>query len=180
MANDNDRPALRVGGGLYRLSELRSVQSCNRRARFDTLIDRQITSGPTLSELTAFFDAFAYRPATRESLDHVSVEAGFVGYLRLKEAYAMTRGDDDQAAVTAEAAATFIREHLAVLAEPLAATLDASGVAYLADAARALADRVGPPPSATASPMAARLLPVIQPLEDEDEIACDGTGGTDV
>jgi hypothetical protein len=40
------------------------------------LIDRQITSGPTLSELTAFFDAFAYRPVTRESLDHVSVEAG--------------------------------------------------------------------------------------------------------
>lgn len=139
-----------------------------------------VQPGYLLSELAAFYDAFAYRPVTRESPDHVSVEAGFVGYLRLKEAYAMTRGDDDQAAVTAEAAATFIREHLAVLAEPLAATLDASGVAYLADAARALASRVGPAPSATASPLAARLLPVIQPLEDEDEIACDGTGGTDV
>ena len=136
--------------------------------------------GYLLSELTAFYEAFAYRPVTRESPDHVSVEVGFVGYLRLKEAYAMTRGDDDQAAVTAEAAATFMREHLAALAEPLAATLDASGLAYLADAARALANRVGPPPSATVSTPGTRLLPVIQPLEDEDEIACEGTGGADV
>jgi hypothetical protein len=141
---------------------------------------RAVQLGYLLSELTAFYDAFAYGPATRESPDHVSVEAGFVGYLRLKEAYAVTRGDEDQAAVTADAAATFVREHLTTLAEPLAATLDASGVAYLAEAARALASRVGPPPSATASAPGARLLPVIQPLEDEEEIACEGTGGTDV
>ena len=83
--------------------------------------------------------------------------------------------------MTAEAAATFLREHLAALAEPLATTLDASGVAYLADAARALANRVGPPLSATASPRRrGGALPVIQPLEDEDEIACAGTGGTEV
>ena len=88
----------------------------------------------------------------------------------------MTRGDEEQAAVTAEAAATFMREHLAMLAEPLAVTLDASGVAYLAEAARALANRVGPPPSAIAPVPQGRLLPVIQPLEDEDDIACEGTG----
>ena len=138
---------------------------------------KAIQLGYLLSELTAFYDAFAYRPVTRESPDHVSVEAGFVGYLRLKEAYAVTRGDEEQAAVTADAAATFVREHLSALAEPLAATLDASGVAYLAEAARALATRVGPPPSAAASVPVGRLLPVIQPLEDE--IACEGTGGAD-
>ena len=75
-----------------------------------------------------------------------------------------------------------MREHLSALAEPLAATLEASGVAYLAEdylaeAARALAHRAGPPPSAAASEPVGRLLPVIQPLEDE--IACDGTGGAD-
>jgi len=141
---------------------------------------KAVQLGYLLSELTAFYDAFAYHPVTRESPDHVSVEAGFVGYLRLKEAYAVTREDDEQASVTADAAAIFMREHLSALAEPLAATLDASGLAYLAEAARALANRVGPPPSATASPHGARLLPVIQPLEDEDEIACEGTGGADV
>lgn len=136
--------------------------------------------GYLLSELTAFYDAFAYRPVTKESLDHVSVEAGFVGYLRLKEAYAVTRGDHDQASVTAAAAATFMREHLATLAEPLAATLDASSLAYLAETGRALTNRVGPPPTATVPPHGARFLPVIQPLEDEDEIACAGTGSADV
>ena len=82
--------------------------------------------------------------------------------------------------MTAAAAATFMREHLAALAEPLAATLDASSLAYLAEAGRALANRVGPPPAATVSPHGARFLPVIQPLEDEDEIACAGSGGIDV
>ena len=141
---------------------------------------KAIQLGYLLSELTACYDAFAYQPVTRESPDHVSVEAGFVGYLRLKEAYAVTRGDEAQASVTAGAAATFVREHLSALAEPLAATLDASGVAYLAEAARALATRVGPPPSAAASVPVGRLLPVIQPLEDEDEISCEGTGAADV
>ena len=141
---------------------------------------KTIQLGYLLSELTAFYDAFAYRPVTRESPDHVSVEAGFIGYLRLKEAYAVTRGDEGQAAVTAGAAATFVREHLAAFAEPLAATLDASGVAYLAEAARALATRTGPPPAAPASPHGARLLPVIQPSEDEDDLTCAGTIDTDV
>jgi len=142
---------------------------------------KAVQLGYLLSELTAFYDAFAYHPVTRESPDHVSVEAGFIGYLRLKEAYAVTCGDDDPASVTADAAATFVREHLSALAEPLAATLDASGVAYLAETARALATRVGPPPTAAASTHGARrLLPVIQPLEDENEIACEGTGGADV
>ena len=138
-----------------------------------------IQLGSLLSELAAFYDAFAYKPLTREALDHVSVEAGFIGYLLLKQAYSMTRGDEEQASVTAEAAATFMREHLAMLAEPLAATLDASGLDYLAEASRALAARVGPPPAAVA-PRGGRLLPVIQPLDAEDEIAREGADGADV
>lgn len=140
---------------------------------------KAIQLGYLLSELAAFYDAFAYRPVTRESPDHVSVEAGFVAYLLLKQAYAVARGDDEQASVAAEAAATFTREHLSALAGPLAATLGASGLDYLAEASRALAARVGPPPEAVALPRGARLLPVIQPiaLDDEDEISCEGTGG---
>ena len=134
--------------------------------------------GYLLAELTAFYDAFAYRPVTKESPDHVSVEAGFVGYLLLKQAYAMMRGDDEQASVTADAEATFRREHLASFADRLAATLKASGIAYLAEAGHALATRVGPPPVA-ATPEGARRLPVIQPFEDDDEIACAGVGDID-
>ena len=92
---------------------------------------------------------------------------------------AVMRGDDEHASVTADAVATFLREHLSTLAEPLATTLGSSGLRYLAEAARALADRVGPAPSAAANPEAGRFLPVIQPLEDEDEIACDSTPPAD-
>jgi hypothetical protein len=134
--------------------------------------------GYLLSELTAFYDAFAYQPVTQESPDHVSVEAGFVGYVLLKQAYAVTRGEDEQASVAADAEATFRRAHLASFADQLAATLQASGIAYLAEAGRALAGRVGPPPGA-ATPDGARRLPVIQPFEDDDEIACATTGGID-
>jgi len=132
--------------------------------------------GYLLSELTAFYDAFAYQPVTKESPDHVSVEVGFVGYLLLKQAYALSRGDDEQASVAAEAEVTFRREHLASFVEPLAATLESSGIAYLAEIGRALATRVGPPPTA-ATPDGARRLPVIQPFEDDDEIACAAAGG---
>ena len=134
--------------------------------------------GYLLSELTAFYEAFAYQPVTKESPDHVSVEAGFIGYLLLKQAYALTRGEDERASVAAEAEATFRRAHLASFAEPLAAMLEASGKAYLAEAGRALATRVGPPPTA-ATPDGARRLPVIQPFEDDDDIACAAPGGLD-
>ena len=132
--------------------------------------------GYLISELSAFYDAFAYRPVTREPPDHVSVEAGFVGYLRMKEAYAVARADEGQASVAADAAAAFTRDHLAAFAEPLAVTLDASGITYLAEAARALVSRVGPPPQAPATPQAPRFLRVIQTGDDQDEMSCDGTG----
>lgn len=132
--------------------------------------------GYLLAELTAFYEAFAYRPLTKESPDHVSVEAGFVGYLLLKQVYAATAGHDEQVSVAAEAETTFKREHLASFAEPLAATLEASGMAYLAEAGRALATRVGLPATA-ATQDGARRLPVIQPFEDDDEIGCMGIDG---
>jgi hypothetical protein len=135
---------------------------------------KAIQLGSLLAELAAFYAAFAYQPATRESPDHVSVESGFVGYLRLKEAYAVMRGDDEQAGVTAEASATFVRDHLSACAEPLATTLDASGVVYLAEAARALANRVGPPRVVDEPAEVGRFLPVIQSIDDEDEMTCGG------
>ena len=42
----------------------------------------------------------------------MSVEAGFVGYLLLKEAYAVTRGDADQAAVTDDVSRTNVSAEL--------------------------------------------------------------------
>lgn len=102
-----------------------------------------VLPGVLLSELGAHYRAFAYAPATDEPPDHVAVMAGFIGYLRLKEAYAQARGNTEQAAVCAAAAQRIIAEHLSWLAGPLAESLSASGIRYLALAAAALLRRTG-------------------------------------
>ncbi len=82
---------------------------------------------------------------TEEPPDHVSVEAGFVGWLLLKEAYARAAELPDAAALTAEARARFQKAHVARLAASLAENLDRWGVSYLTLAAAALAARAGEP-----------------------------------
>ncbi len=118
-----------------------------------------IQLGYLVSELTSYYQAFSYLPSTMEALDHVSVEAGFLGYLRLKQAFALANGEAERAAVVADAAKRFISDHLSYVAQPLAASLAQSGVGYLASAGEALLARVGPP----------RTLPVVQSL---DAAAC--------
>lgn len=44
-----------------------------------------VQPGYLLSELASCYNAFSYKPMTAEVPDHVSVETGFVAYLRLKE-----------------------------------------------------------------------------------------------
>ena len=99
----------------------------------------------------------------------MAVEADFVGYLRLKEAFARSRGEDEHAAVTADAAQQMLDEHLSTIAEPLTRSLAASGIAYLVDAAAVLLRPAGPPRGT--APTAADLLPVASPdcLSDGEE-----------
>jgi hypothetical protein len=122
--------------------------------------------GSYLGKLSSLYEAFAYMPTTDEPPDHVSVEAGFVGYLRLKEAYARFRGHDGEAAVSADAARCFIRDHVAALAKSLAECLAISGIRHLALAGTALVTRAGPKPSCTREPAPVRELP--------DTLTCGG------
>jgi nitrate reductase assembly molybdenum cofactor insertion protein NarJ len=96
-----------------------------------------IMPGQILGELGAYYRAFAYQPAIDEPPDHVAVMAGFVAYLRLKEAY----GNAEQAEITAKAAREFLDNHLRAIAGPLAKSLSMSGIAYLALASSVLAKR---------------------------------------
>ena len=100
--------------------------------------------GRLLSELATFYKAFAYDPTLPEAPDHVAVEAGFVAYLRLKQAYALEAGQAEQADITASACGRFIEDHLNAMGEPLAKSLGSSGIPYLAQAAAILLERVGP------------------------------------
>jgi nitrate reductase assembly molybdenum cofactor insertion protein NarJ len=68
--------------------------------------------GHVMAQLSTFYRAFSFQPRREEPIDHISVEAGFVGYLFLKEAYAEMRNDAEAAAVTKEARERFATEHL--------------------------------------------------------------------
>lgn len=100
-----------------------------------------VLSGQMLDELSRYYQAFGYSPSLAEPPDHVAIEAGFLGYLRLKEAYARWTGDDERASTAAEAARRFSREHLAPMARSLSAAVDALGIRYLSLAAAALVKR---------------------------------------
>lgn len=102
--------------------------------------------GRIIADIQAFYEAFAFQPKTEEAPDHLAVEAGFLGYLCLKEAYARARGTEDEAEVAAQAAARFREEHLSTLAWPVAERLENADVRYLSLAAAAVARRAGPRP----------------------------------
>lgn len=69
--------------------------------------------GRVMAELQSFYRAFSFQPRREESVDHISVEAGFVGYLYLKEAYAQMDGNSEAAEVTKTARERFAKEHVA-------------------------------------------------------------------
>ena len=126
--------------------------------------------GYLMSELQAYYNAFAFHPATAEPPDHVAVETEFMAYLKLKEAYALACHDEERAATASESAERFVKEHLANIAQPLADRLEGSGITYLVKAGSALLRRVGPPAVAV-SP-----LPILQDETKEDEWGCGEVG----
>lgn len=122
--------------------------------------------GYLMSELQAYYNAFAFQPRTAEAPDHVSVETGFIAYLKLKELYALRCKEEERAATAAESAQRFLQEHLSNIAQPLSERLQGSGIAYLSRAGAALARRVGPP-SRTSAP-----FPIVQDGESEEDCTC--------
>jgi len=102
--------------------------------------------GQVLFEIQTAYDAFAYKPVAEDPPDHIAVEAGFVGWLCLKQAYALASGDREAASIAADAASTFQKRHLAAMAEALSVRFEIVEGGYLLLAARALLARVGPRP----------------------------------
>jgi nitrate reductase assembly molybdenum cofactor insertion protein NarJ len=123
-----------------------------------------VQPGYMLAEVATFYDAFSYKPVTDEVPDHVSVETGFIAYLRLKEAFAREQADTDAAEITAEASRKFIDEHLSKYAQQMSKILTASGIEYLTLAGKALFQRVGRDKDRKKQ----IFLPV---LENEDEVS---------
>ena len=94
--------------------------------------------GKVLSEINGYYQAFAYCPRTEDPADHVAVEMGFVGYLALKEAYALAREDAEEASTTREAIGSFLQEHLSCFVAELPQRLKESTKGHLRAAATIL------------------------------------------
>jgi nitrate reductase assembly molybdenum cofactor insertion protein NarJ len=128
--------------------------------------------GYLMSELSAIYDAFGYQPRTEEALDHLSVETGFLSYLKLKQAYAQECGHAEHAAVVSDAAANFVKEHLAMVAEPIALKLANLAPEHLVLAGRFLVERIGKRPH-TSYPLGGELIDV-----EEDDMSCGASSET--
>lgn len=123
--------------------------------------------GATVADVSAFYRAFAYEPHAEDPPDHVAVEVGFVGYLYLKEAFALSHEDREGARICEEGLQRFLDEHLRCIAEPLLAKLTLlAPVPHLLGAASALLQRAGPAPSTYAD--------VVPDGMEGDDLSCDG------
>lgn len=85
--------------------------------------------GPVLADIAGFYRAFRFDPSREvaESPDHIAIELSFVAYLGLKEAYAVLRGAEEEAAIVREAASRFLEDHLGRWAAPLAERIEGAG-----------------------------------------------------
>jgi nitrate reductase assembly molybdenum cofactor insertion protein NarJ len=129
--------------------------------------------GKILSELRGFYDAFGFHPKAEDPPDHVAVEAGFIGFVKLKQAFAAARGDTEGERTTREAAQVFVERHLGSFAGDLAERLNGMPD-YLERAAAVL--RQACPPPVPARP----ALHVLggHALDDEDsDFPCSGDCG---
>jgi hypothetical protein len=122
--------------------------------------------GRVLADLAAVYQAFAFRPRAEDPMDHIAVEVAFVGYLFLKEGFALATGDTEAAETTAAARAAFVSEHLSTMATRLAERLAAC--------------RLSSGPARTAALVAARVprrdAPALPPGLSEAEGAPEGCG----
>jgi hypothetical protein len=102
-----------------------------------------------LADVRRFYRAFAFMACAEDPPDHVALEAAFVGYLYLKEAFALEAGDLEAVETTRRARETFVADHLATMAQPMAERLAPARAAPAARAVRELAARVPSPPAGT-------------------------------
>lgn len=119
----------------------------------------RLDPGQLMADISGFYQAFAFEPRREDPIDHIAVEAGFAGFLFLKEALA----PDREAAVTIrDARELFFAEHLGPLAAGLHRRLEQLGASPWQAVAKLAWEKSGccAPPSA--APM------------DEEPASCEG------
>lgn len=123
--------------------------------------------GYLMAELSAYYEAFGYKPSVEEADDHLAVQLGFMSFLKMKQALALIEGNGEHAQVTAEAAASFLKDHLAVQAEPVLQALRNHAPDYLVEAGQRVFKQAGPSPRSN-YPLGAPLAE----FDDSEHMSC--------
>lgn len=76
--------------------------------------------GQVLADILGFYEAFGLKPSQclKELPDHIGTELEFMAILLLKEAYARSKGTDEQVELCVDAQVKFLKDHLAPWATP--------------------------------------------------------------
>ena len=126
--------------------------------------------GQLLADLMAFYKAFSFTPMSEDPPDHITVEAGFIGYLTLKEVYAELAENNEAAQITREARDRFLEIHFCRLARGFAERFPASAPPYLVKTVEALLKRIEHLPAAPVVSMEMDPLASGCPMATEEEI----------
>ena len=128
--------------------------------------------GRILTELRGIYEAFGFHPKSEDPPDHVAVQAGFAGFMKLKQAYARAAGDGEGEQTARAALERCLEDHLGGFVVELARKLKHSGLEHMARAGSVLADLCPDVPSSrVALPMAAL------PGDDQDGFVCGANCG---
>lgn len=189
-----------VRAGLIRLGEAAAAADADAvAAEHATLLDGAVRCSPyegawgppqmsgksaQLADVAGFYAAFGLAPIAwnAELEDHVAVECEFAAALALKEAHALAAGRDDAVAVTREAAATFLRDHLGRWAQAFADDLGRQASTPIYKEAARLLDvwlaaeitRLGVAPARVFGATAAEDTPFECPMARHDSGAGEG------
>lgn len=130
--------------------------------------------GKLLAEIAAFHEAFAYRANAEEPADHVAVAVDFLGFLTMKEAFAVALGRSEDAGVTSAAAERFRERHLVPMARGMLRRFERfeSPDGYLACTARAVLVLAGVDPEDATTDAALDGSPFLRPGLDDDTFEC--------
>ena len=132
--------------------------------------------GALLADVAGFYAAFGLAPGDGQpdTEDHIAAECEFMSALSLKEAYAVSEGNEDGVAVTSAAQSSFVADHLGRWAGTFSDALrEASPLPYY----RALADVLGAWAQAEADRLGARPATICgraghDPMQDADALIC--------
>lgn len=134
---------------------------------------------PRLADIAGFYRAFGMA-VSRERPDHVVAELEFASVVSLAEAQASETGDAEAAEVCAEAARSFLRDHLGSWLDSWAARIgETEALASWAPYAAAAADLVAADAaSRNVVPVraAAVFTDTLEPFDDEAPLPACGTG----